>query len=114
VNEFAIQQFTQAVAGQLTKVLATSVPGYKASQVAPYEGTIGSRENGAAKHGSRRPPRRDKDLSEKDKNEAGASIVLTGEKGTVISVSKRYGLPAFPIYVLLASSYIILTCMKGF
>jgi len=114
VNEFAIQQFTQAVVGQLTKVLATSVPGYKASQVAPYEGTIGSRENGAAKHGSRRPPRRDKDLSEKDKNEAGASIVLTGEKGTVISVSKRYGLLAFPISVPLAASYIMLTSMKGF
>ena len=89
VNEFVIQQFTQAVVGQLTKVLATSVPGYKASQVAPYEGTVGSSANGAAKHASPRPARRDGDLSEKDRNEAGASIVLSGEKGAVLNVSKR-------------------------
>lgn len=80
VNEFKIKEFTAAVVSRLTKYLADSVPEY-----------VDGHANGYSTTGNSKPPQKDRDIvSDRDKNEAGATVILSGERGTIINISKRY------------------------
>jgi len=80
VNEFKIKEFTAAVVGRLTKYLANSVPGY-----------VDGHANSDSTAGMYKPPQKERDIvSDREKNEAGATVIVSGERGTIINVSKRY------------------------
>lgn len=74
VNEFRMKEFTSAAVSNFTKYLSASVAA-----------------NGST-YGSHKPRRGDGDepLSKEERAEPGTTVVLTGDNGTIVTVTQRY------------------------